>query len=160
MSANPADWCIRKAGLEDLEQVVRLRLALMCELHAPAPGELDAWASATRRYLMSALPSGRFHVWLAFAGDEAVSCGGLSPFERPPAPGNLSGLEGYILNMYTVPTWRKRGVSRALLADLMAFARELGMGRLWLHASDDGRSLYESVGFAPNLTALEWTPGP
>jgi GNAT superfamily N-acetyltransferase len=153
------EWIFRKVEFGELEDVLRLRLALMREM-----GELEsesaqaAWLNVTRRYLRDALPSGRFHAWLAYAGGQAVACGGLVPFERPPAPSNLAGLEAYVLNMYTAPEWRRRGISRALLAELMRFARGLGVGRLWMHASEDGRPLYESVGFGPNLKVLEWLP--
>jgi hypothetical protein len=34
-------------------------------------------------------------------------------------------------------------------------ARDRGVHRLWLHATDDGRALYEDEGFAPNPSALE-----
>lgn len=152
-------WSIRKAGLADIEDVVRLRRELMVIFGGLTEANARAWEEATRRYLRTALPEGRFHVWLAYAGGEPVACSGLVPFERPPAANHLSGLEGYILNMYTVPAWRKRGLSRALMTELQGFAREAGMGRLWLHASEEGRPLYEKLGFAPNPIALEWTPG-
>ena len=35
----------------------------------------------------------------------------LAVFERPPTVQH-SGREGYILNMYTTPTWRRRGLAR------------------------------------------------
>lgn len=151
-------WNIRKAGVEDLEEVVRLRRELMRIFGGLTDANAAAWEVATRRYLTTALPGGRFHVWLAFVEGEAVACSGLVPFERPPAANHLSGLEGYILNMYTAPAWRGRGISRALMKELMAFSSEAGLARLWLHASEDGRPLYEKLGFAPEPTALEWTP--
>ena len=40
------------------------------------------------------------------------------------------------------------------MTELMAFAREAGMGRLGLHASEEGRPLYEKLGFATNPIAL------
>jgi GNAT superfamily N-acetyltransferase len=154
-----AEWILRKAGLEELEEVVRLRLELMRAMgHFETDSEQAAWVNVTRRYLEDALPEGRFHAWLAYVGEGAVACAGLVPFERPPSPTNLSGLEAYVLNIYTAPEWRLRGISRRLLAELMEFARGLGVGRLWMHASKDGRPLYESVGFVPNPSALEWLP--
>jgi GNAT superfamily N-acetyltransferase len=158
--AHGPGWTIRKATEEDLEDVVRLRRELVRVVGGFTSGPSEqAWTEATWRYLVSALPAGRFHAWLARAdGGEAVACGGLVPFERPPGPNNLGGWEGYVLNMYTAPGWRRRGVSRAVLAELMRHARELGLGRLWLHASSDGRPLYEQMGFQTNPIALEWQP--
>jgi GNAT superfamily N-acetyltransferase len=153
------EWILRKAGLEELEEVLRLRLALMRELSEfETDSEQAAWVNVTRRYLENALPEGRFHAWLAYVGEGAVACAGLTPFERPPSPTNLTGQEAYVLNIYTAPEWRRRGISRRLLSELMEFAQEQGIGRLWMHASEDGRPLYESVGFMPNPRALEWEP--
>ena len=150
-------WSIRKAGVDDIDDVIWLRRELMRQFGGLTEANAAQWEEAARRHLLTALPEGRFHVWLAYARGEAVACSGLVPFERPPAANHLSGLEGYVLNMYTAPAWRGQGLARALLAELMAFAREAGMGKLWLHASEDGRPLYERVGFAPEPTALEWT---
>lgn len=153
------EWSLRKAGLAELEEVLRLRLALAWDLgYLEAGSESADWLGASRSYLEKALPEGRFHVWLAYVGEEAVACAGLVPFERPPAPPSQRALDAYVNNMYTVPAWRRRGVSRALLVELKAFARGLGVERLWLHASKEGRPLYESEGFAPNSSALEWFP--
>jgi GNAT superfamily N-acetyltransferase len=53
---------------------------------------------------------------------------------------------------------RGRGIARALFTELLRFSRELGAGRVLLHATPDGRPLYEAMGFVPNPTSLEWTP--
>ena len=70
-----------------------------------------------------------------------VACATLALFVRPPYPGNLAGREGYLLNIYTRPAWRRRGMANALLVAMVAYAREQQLGKLWLHASSDGRYL-------------------
>jgi GNAT superfamily N-acetyltransferase len=72
-----------------------------------------------------------------------------------PRPEDTSGLEGYLINMFVVPGHRRRGVGRQLLAECHREARELGLRRLLLHATDDGRSLYERAGFTPNSRWME-----
>ncbi|PTL84718.1 GNAT family N-acetyltransferase [Vitiosangium sp. GDMCC 1.1324] len=156
-----AGWSIRKASVEDVDELIRLRLAL----HRTTRGvekleDEESLVEANRRYFARALPAGQFHAWVAVAEGRVVACSGLVPFERPPMPGNAVGLEAYIINMYTEPGWRGRGIARALFTELVRFARELGVGRLLLHATPDGRPLYESMGFKPNPTAMEWTLWP
>jgi GNAT superfamily N-acetyltransferase len=153
----PANWRVRRATPEDLEPLVRLRLALFAELDPEQTArDGEPLVAATRAFLRDALATGRFHAWLVEtdAGD-AVACSGLAFLDRPPAPGALDAREGYVLNMYTAPAWRGRGCARALMEVLMAHARELRLHKLFLHASDDGRALYERLGFRPNPTALE-----
>jgi GNAT superfamily N-acetyltransferase len=54
-----------------------------------------------------------------------------------------------ILNMFTEPTFRRRGLARMLMQTMIAWCREQGYKTVALHASDEGRPLYESLGFQP-----------
>jgi GNAT superfamily N-acetyltransferase len=60
------------------------------------------------------------------------------------------GLEGYILNMLTVPEYRGRGLASDIVRGLLDCAREAGAGLVWLRATDQGRPVYEKLGFAEN----------
>jgi GNAT superfamily N-acetyltransferase len=62
-----------------------------------------------------------------------------------------------IVNVYTEPTWRGRGIARALMQALMDWADTAGCDRVLLHASDAGRPLYQSLGFAPT-NEMRWSP--
>lgn len=150
---------VREAGLADIPALVALRLQLFCELGELANLEADpALAQATRDHFTAAMQEGNSRSWLVEVDGEAVACGTLAFFRRPPYPGNLSGLEAYLLNMYTRPDWRKQGMARALLEAMTRCARALKLGKLWLHASEEGRPLYERMGFAGNPACLEWHP--
>jgi GNAT superfamily N-acetyltransferase len=59
----------------------------------------------------------------------------------------LVGREGLILNVYVDPRYRRQGVARRLMEALIDWAPAAGIVRLVLHASEDGRSLYEALGF-------------
>ena len=152
---------VREAKAADIPALVRLRMALFCEL-----GELDepladgALWQATEAYFSAAARDGSARSWLVEVDGEAVACGTLALFVRPPYPGNLAGREAYLLNMYTLPAWRKRGMASALLDVMAAYAREQRLGKLWLHASEEGRPLYERLGFVANPACLEWYPVP
>jgi GNAT superfamily N-acetyltransferase len=65
-----------------------------------------------------------------------------------PRPDTLDALdEAYLPNVYVDDEHRRRGLARRLTETVLAWCRERGMGRVVLHASDEGRSLYESLGF-------------
>jgi GNAT superfamily N-acetyltransferase len=86
-----------------------------------------------------------------------VAIASLEVLERLPYPGNLSGREGYVLNVCVEPASRRRGVAGALVRDLLVgAARREGVGRLWLHAGAHGRGVYEVAGFeARRLEEME-----
>ena len=68
---------------------------------------------------------------------------------HPPTYENPTGKHGYITNMYTRPSWRKRGIARMLVDKLVATAKDAGCAQLFLNASPMGRSLYVRYGFEP-----------
>jgi GNAT superfamily N-acetyltransferase len=68
---------------------------------------------------------------------------------------NLSARTGYVANMSTDVAYRRRGYGQATLAALLDWLRSTGVGRVNLHASPDGESLYRSLGFTePQEPAL------
>ena len=71
----------------------------------------------------------------------------ILPRPRPPAGELELGPEAIVLNVYVVPTWRRRGIAEALMGAALAVLAERGIHRVVLHASDDGRRLYERLGF-------------
>jgi GNAT superfamily N-acetyltransferase len=49
--------------------------------------------------------------------------------------------------VYTEKPWRRRGVAALLMRHVLEWARTSEMETLVLHASEDGRPLYERLGF-------------
>jgi ribosomal protein S18 acetylase RimI-like enzyme len=52
-----------------------------------------------------------------------------------------------ILNVYTEPEFRRRGVAREIMVTIMAWVKARGLRAVNLHASHEGRALYEKLGF-------------
>lgn len=88
-----------------------------------------------------------FMAWIADLDGQPVASAAVMWFEHPPGPANPAGREAYILNVYTRPEARRMGLARAVMERAVAEARSAGAGRIWLRASDEGRPLYEAMGF-------------
>lgn len=148
---------IREANAKDIKQIVQLRMKLFVEVgeisHEDASPELKATTLQYFQENMNVTKS-----WVAEYSGKIVAVGTLSLFFRPPYPGNLLGKEGYLLNMYTLPEYRKKRCGQGILENILAYARQAQLGKVWLHASTVGRPLYEKVGFVVNSTYLEWVP--
>ncbi len=69
-------------------------------------------------------------------------------FHKPPSERGLSGIEAYILNMYTLPSGVE-GIATALLHTMMTFIKQTEAHRMWMYATHDGKPLYEKAGFVP-----------
>ncbi|MGY3943135.1 GNAT family N-acetyltransferase [Aeromonas tecta] len=150
---------IREAVAADIPALVDLRMQLFCEVgELVTPLADPALWQSTQAYFTQSMQEGSARSWVVEAEGRLVACGTLALFVRPPYPGNLAGREAYLLNMYTQPAWRKQGIAGALLEVMATHAREQQLGKLWLHASDEGRPLYERMGFVTNPAYLEWQP--
>ncbi|MDZ8090007.1 MAG: GNAT family N-acetyltransferase [Nostoc sp. DedQUE12b] len=147
---------LRQANLQDLEALIELRLELLREV-GEIKGDFDTanLAEATRKYLGEKMPSGEFLAWVAEVDNQIVASSGLVFFQRPPYNGNLSGLEAYIMNVYTIPMWRGQGIATALLKEIISFMRATEAKRLWLHATEDGKRVYEKLGFVSTSKEME-----
>jgi GNAT superfamily N-acetyltransferase len=145
--------------VQDVEALTRLRLELLDEAGelegGPEPAVL---AASIRQYLAASLPAERFLAWVAEADGAIVATSGLVLLEKPPSAGNPNGLEAYLMNMYTVPGWRGRGLATRLLAEVIAYVKTTPARRLSLHCTEAGRCIYLRAGFVEsgNEMRLAW----
>jgi len=57
------------------------------------------------------------------------------------------GRQAVIINVFTEPEWRRKGIAKLLLKRIIEWSQEQEIDRLVLHASEYGRALYEQLGF-------------
>lgn len=138
---------VRPMDRREAREVARLRVRMLEELDEMGGEDPRALLAATEAFLERRVGSGAHFTSVAEEGGRLVGIASLEVFERLPYPGNLSGREGYVLNVYVEPDRRKRGLAGSLVRDLVGVARREGVGRLWLHASVHGRGVYEAEGF-------------
>ena len=59
----------------------------------------------------------------------------------------VSGRQAIIQNVYTEPERRRRGLAALLIKRIIDWTQEEGIDSLVLRASDEGRALYQRLGF-------------
>jgi len=141
---------IRAASLVDIPEILLQRRRMYEDIHHTDSAALDAVVSLSSAYLKTAMPDGSFRAWLAADGGR-ISAGGavvISPW--PAHPYDLECRRATILNVYTYPEYRRHGIARKLMQTIIAWCQREGFARVTLHASDEGRHLYESLGFEPS----------
>jgi GNAT superfamily N-acetyltransferase len=110
--------------------------------------QLDAADTAARAYFARAIPAREFFGWLAVTpSGEAVGSGGVVFDQHPPSLTNLSGQIGYIMNLVTVPSYRRRGIGRRVMQIMVKWLAGQGIQHITLHRTDMGRPLYKELGF-------------
>ncbi|RHA51985.1 GNAT family N-acetyltransferase [Eubacterium ventriosum] len=76
-----------------------------------------------------------------------VGAGGVSYYNVMPTYHNHTGRKAYIMNMYTKPEYRRKGIAIKTLELLVKDAQEKGITDISLEATDIGKPLYEKFGF-------------
>lgn len=136
---------IRRATIEDVPTIARLRQAMWDEMNPDRPAA-PAFIDATSAYWTDTFGSGRGVGWLAEHDDVAVGMAMLLINHQPPRPfGEIR--RGYVTSVYVAPEHRRHGYGRALMLAMIEYGRAEGLQRLELRSTEVGRELYEVVGF-------------
>jgi GNAT superfamily N-acetyltransferase len=146
----PGNPIIREASPNDIPEILRQRRRMYEDMHYHDAIALDSMASLSSAYLKTAMADGSFRAWLAADRDRIVAGGAVVISPWPAHPYDLQCRRVTILNVYTDPEYRRRGIARQLMQTMIAWCKREGFARVTLHASDDGRHLYESLGFEPS----------
>ena len=143
----PADKIrIRPATIADLPRLLHYRRAMAEEMDAADEAAIVRMLRALEPYLRSAIPEGRWHSWIAEPG----GCGSVEIVQWVPGRQDPAPRRAWIHSLYVEPSFRGRGLGRELTQTMIAWCREQGFQWIYLHASDAGRRLYESLGFEPS----------
>jgi len=141
---------IREAQPEDVAEIVRHRRRMYEDMGERDAAALDAMQASSAAFLEKAIPAGLFHGWLAQTrAGRVVAGGGMMIVPWLSRPADAEPRRAWILNVYTYPEYRRQGIARRLMQTIIEWCRQAGFQAVSLHTSDDGRALYESLGFKP-----------
>jgi GNAT superfamily N-acetyltransferase len=142
----------RAATLEesDLDAIVHHRRAMFLDMGFRDEFALDAMSARFRPWLRRKMEAGEYLAWFALAPDSSIAAGlGLWLMDWPPHMVAGGRCRGNILNVYTEPPQRRRGMARVLMEIAVEWCAANQVGAVILHSSSEGRALYESLGFEP-----------
>ena len=140
-----AAYTVRDATPADIPAIVRHRLRMFEDMGVAM--DTQAVSAAFSAWLDVHLPAGTYRAWLVEHQGLVVAGGGIVALPWPPGPRELSGRLPIVYNIYTEPAHRRRGLARAIMQTIHAWCLQAGYGTVGLAASDEGRALYESLGY-------------
>jgi GNAT superfamily N-acetyltransferase len=110
---------------------------------------LDPGGDGTRLVRLQKNPDEIFDtIVIASINGRELPASGNARFVAARYPSDIvSGRQAIIQNVFTEPEWRRRGLAALLIKRIIDWTRQEGIYSLVLHASDEGRALYERLGF-------------
>jgi len=143
-------YTIHEGTLADAETIVRHRREMFFDMGTQDPAVLDEMADSFRPWLAEKISKREYLSWFAIAENSSVAAGaGLWLMNWPPGLYTVEPWRGNILNVYTEHGHRRRGLARKLVTTATEWCGANGVPLVILHASDQGRPLYEALGFQP-----------
>lgn len=138
---------IRKAGKEDIAQLVEMRIKyLTVDCGEMSAEQIEAIRKQLPEYFERQLGTGV----LAYAAEEEgilVSTVLMVIVEKPANPHFITGKTGTLLNVYTRPEYRRQGLAGKLIDLAIQDAKQLNLSYIDLGASKEGYPLYKKIGF-------------
>ncbi len=139
---------IRRAQVDDVQTILSHRRRMFEDMGCTDEARLQTMTATSEVYLARALRDGDYHGWVAeLPSGEVVAGGGIVVTHWPTHPDDPRTERATILNMYTEPKYRRRGIARALMSAMIDWCRMEGFRWVSLHASEQGLPLYQDLGF-------------
>lgn len=145
------DIILRRATTDDARIITSQRRAMFTDMGVTFVEGMDAMDKAFLPWVIAHMERGEYLGWLAVTQVEGreVAAAGAGLFIHPwlPRYDDPRARRAYILNVYTYPDYRRRGLARRLVEAILEHCKADGFKAVTLHASDQGYPIYEALGF-------------
>jgi ribosomal protein S18 acetylase RimI-like enzyme len=136
---------LRPAGRGDAWALARLRSASLLEQMLLGPSDARVFERAAFREFSMLFADDDLAAWVLVAGDRLAGAACVVFWRR--LPYGEGSLHAELCGVYVEPSLRRRGFARKLCSEALASARARDVRKIVVHASDNGRPLYEQLGF-------------
>lgn len=146
---------IRRATKEDIDKLVENRIKFVTDTVATPSDE--SFFDNTYEFFKNHINKDDLIVWLAVDDDKIIATVILCIYQVLPTVANATGKTGYILNVWTDENYRRQGLATKLLKNIFADAKNAGVNKIHLKATEQGKLVYEKLGFfvEPNEMAIK-----
>ena len=136
-----------KANANDISTLTDLRIEYLLEDYGEIPQDKLSLISADLPpYFDSHLNKDLF-AFVCRDDDIIAGCCFLYISEKPSNPSFINGKTGTVMNVYTRPQFRRKGIAGRLMKMLLAESEKLRLDFVELKSTDAGYKLYRSIGF-------------
>ncbi len=140
---------VRPAAVRDIPTLTSQRHRMFEDMHSPPAKDIAIHDKAFPAWAKREIRAKRLICFLVEdEGGRTVGGGSLWLRDVQPYPGFAGGKIPYLMSVYTEPDFRGKGAATLVIKHAMVWAKKHGYSAMSLHASKDGRKIYESLGWA------------
>lgn len=146
----------KRATIDDLEVLVSSRIQVLKAANQLADDvDMSEVERESRDYYIESFKENSHIAYLVYDADKIIGAGGISFYRVMPTYHNPSGRKAYVMNMYTHPQYRRKGIALKTLQLLVEEARSRGIKQISLEATQAGKPLYQKYGFVEMKDEME-----
>lgn len=136
-----------QATERDIQMLIDYRILFATEVS----GSMDSGTELNlrnnlREYFLGELNKS-YYSWYAVLKQDVITIGGMTIRSQPGNAINPSGIWAYIVGIYTVPAYRRKGLSDNIIKKLLKTGTDLKITSFELHATKAGEGVYIKNGF-------------
>jgi len=139
------------AGQGDVGLLAEHRKKMWLDIHPEYDSQVGVTEKGAKRWIEAQLSRGSLIGLIVRTDDgEVVGSGCIWLREEQPKPTNMRLVVPYIMSMYTEKKFRRHGVASLIVKGALKWCKKRKYDRVVLHASKEGRLVYEGLGFEPS----------
>jgi ribosomal protein S18 acetylase RimI-like enzyme len=138
---------IRKATISDVDILIKLRFDFLLTLYDNLTKDEDILIrEQLATYFINHI---NYDLLAIFAeiDNNISSTAFLVISEMPANLESINGKRGTLLNVFTYPKYRRMGLATKVIKQIITDAKQIGISAIDLDATQDGKLLYEKLGF-------------
>ncbi|WP_461247943.1 GNAT family N-acetyltransferase [Treponema sp. R6D11] len=140
---------LKKVGIEHLEILVDLRMEFIKDIHPNTALQLlEKIKKSTFTYFNDLFNNNSYIGFIGLNNNGEVICtAGLLIYYLPPLNNENYRKIGHVLNFYTKPAYRRKGIGSKLMNFIKDTATDEKINRIVLNSTKMGFSMYKKAGF-------------
>ncbi len=147
---------IRKATDADIDALIKARCRTMREVCGFGEDyEFSAeFMEATKQYFLHGDGTTVLAIDNSYEPAQIVGNATICYTNMMPTFSHPSGKRAHLMNVHVEKEFRRKGIAHKMIEFLVDDAKERGVSEISLDATDDGRKLYEAMGWHTNNEAM------
>jgi len=146
----------RKLNENDKDLFIKLRMDFFLDYYNLNETEIKQIKNSLDKYFNEHINQNDFIGMVAEYNGNIASVVYLIITDKPANPNFIDGKTGTIMNVFTYPEYRRKGLAKKIIKEIIKQAKEKGVGYIDLMATEAGYDLYKRLGFNDSKDKGMW----